>query len=65
MTDKTDELRATERVDQSGRLHVPVAKSMDRTPKREGWEPFFVNIQLNRPTQKVVIYGRTEPTQAS
>lgn len=55
-----DKRRAAEYVDSRGHLHVPVARSTDPTPARPGWTPYFVNIHLNRPTQKVVTYRRTE-----
>lgn len=37
-------------------LRVPVARSIDKAPHREGWEPFFVNIDLKRDPQKIVSY---------
>ncbi len=54
-----DQRRATEFIDSRDHLHVPVANSLDPAPKREGWKPYFVNIVLTRPTQKVILYQRT------
>lgn len=50
--------RSKEHIDKSGRLRVPLAKSTDKAPFRKGWEPFFVNINLDHPVQKVVSYRR-------
>jgi hypothetical protein len=44
------------RVDEQGRLLVPKRYSTDPTPKREGWEPYWVNTNLERDPQTVVIY---------
>jgi hypothetical protein len=41
-------------------LRVPVERSIDKAPAREGWEPFFVNVNLDHPVQKVVSYKRKE-----
>ena len=45
-------------------LRVPHMSSHDKAQKREGWEPFFVNINLNAATnggvEKVVSYKRAE-----
>lgn len=55
--------RADERIDISGHLCVPVASSWDKAPEREGWEAFWVNVNLDPATndgiQKVVKYRRT------
>jgi hypothetical protein len=37
-----------------------VANSFDRAPEREGWEPFWVNINLERDPVKVFAYRRAE-----
>ena len=39
--------RSEEYIDISGHLRVPVASWWDHHPEREGWECFFVNIDLN------------------
>ncbi len=54
--------RAMEFVDSRNHLHVPVVKSYDPAPKREGWKPRFVYINLLHPIQKVVLYERVNPT---
>lgn len=59
--------RSEEYIDISGHLRVPVARAWypwdeARAPKREGWEPFFVAIDLSDPIQKVVSYRRTGVT---
>lgn len=52
-----EERRCTEHIDISGHLNVPLADSFEKAPEREGWKPFFVNIDLSHPTvQKVVKY---------
>jgi hypothetical protein len=52
-------LRHVEHIDVSGHLNVPLKSSLDRTPKRDGWEPFFVSVILSdEHTQKVVIYRK-------
>jgi hypothetical protein len=57
-------LRHIEHITIRGDLSVPVARSIDRTPKREGWKPRWVNINLNdERTQKQVLYSRTEEEQ--
>lgn len=57
-------LRSEEYIDIGGHLRVPVASSWNQAPEREGWEPFFVNINLNKDDnhgiEKVVIYRRKE-----
>lgn len=53
-----DERWTNEHIDVCGHLHVPVANSFDPAPTREGWVPFFVNIQLDRTPQKHHIYRR-------
>jgi hypothetical protein len=50
--------RSEEYIDISGHLRVPCASSMERAPAREGWEAFFVNVNLADPIQKVCIYKR-------
>jgi hypothetical protein len=52
--------RSEEHISSFGVLRVPVKRSYDPTPKREGWEPFFVNINLDDPIQKVVSYKRVQ-----
>ncbi len=52
-----------EHIDASGRLQVPVEKSIDPTPVREGWVPYFVAVSLDRSPQKWITYRR--PRQAS
>lgn len=39
-------------------LRVPVERSTDPTPAREGWKPFWVNVNLDRTPQKLVYYKR-------
>lgn len=45
-----------------GVLRVPVVSSHDKAPEREGWTPFFVNVDLNTErnegVEKVVSYKR-------
>lgn len=50
--------RSEEYIDISGHLRVPCASSMERAPAREGWEPFFVSVNLADPTPKVISYRR-------
>lgn len=47
-----------EHIDVIGQLQVPCHSSRDRAPRREGWEPCFVSINLNARPQKWVIYRR-------
>jgi hypothetical protein len=56
----TPDLIKTEHIDILGHLRVPVADSFDRAPEREGWEPFWVNINLERDPVKVFAYRRAE-----
>jgi hypothetical protein len=51
--------RDEEYININGHLRVPVATSVAPAPERAGWEPFFVNINLADPVQKVVSYRRT------
>lgn len=53
--------RDEEYIDIQGHLCVPVANWLDKGPVREGWIPFWVNVNLNDPIQKVVSYKRKEP----
>lgn len=39
-------------------LRVPVANRLDPTPQREGWTPFWVNVNLDRDPQKLVYYRK-------
>jgi hypothetical protein len=48
--------RDEEYIDLNGHLRVPVAKDSDRAPDREGWEAWWVNVNLDDPIQKVVTY---------
>jgi len=54
--------RSEEHIDITGRLRVPVASWWDDPPKREGWEPYFVNVNLDPETNdgmaKVYSYRR-------
>jgi hypothetical protein len=51
----------TEHIDIFGHLRVPVMRSTDPSPEREGWEPFFVTVNLAAtPNHKVVSYRRVE-----
>lgn len=52
--------RTAEHIDERGRLSVPVERAMDVTPRREGWEPYWVNVNLGASPQKVVKYRRAE-----
>lgn len=52
----SDELRFTEHIDRHGRLVVPVERWLEPTPAREGWTPWWVNVNLAHPIQKVVTY---------
>ena len=52
--------RSEEHIDIRGNLCVPVARSIDPAPKREGWTPYWVNIDLSDPIQKVVKYHRKD-----
>jgi hypothetical protein len=47
-----------EHIDVCGKLKVPVASSLDRAPMREGWEPYWVTINLKERPQKWVTYRR-------
>lgn len=54
--------RREEHIDYKGDLKVPVARSIDPAPTREGWKPRWVNIDLdserNQGVAKVVTYER-------
>lgn len=50
--------RNREYIDTSDHLHVPLPSWWDDSPARDGWTPFFVNINMDHPIQKVVIYER-------
>lgn len=52
--------RDEEYIDIQGHLKVPVASVRDKAPEREGWKPWWVNINLRDPIQKVVIYRRVK-----
>ena len=43
-----------------GHLEVPVESSWESTPKREGWEPCWVAVNLSNRPQKWISYKRTE-----
>ena len=47
-----------EHIDVCGQLKVPCISSWEREPKREGWEPFFVAVNLNAMPQKWITYRR-------
>lgn len=47
-----------EHIDVFGHLRVPVDSSLDRAPKREGWEPYFVSINIKARPQKWFTYRR-------
>ena len=47
-----------EHIDVYGQLKVPLDSSWDSAPRREGWEPKFVAINLNAKPQKWVTYRR-------
>jgi len=47
-----------EHINVNGDLEVPVARSIDAAPKREGWEPRWVAVNLNATPQKWVTYRR-------
>lgn len=49
-----------EHIDVIGQLQVPCFSSWDRAPSREGWEPFFVAVNLDRRPQKWVTYRRVK-----
>jgi hypothetical protein len=49
-----------EHVNTHGQLVVPVANSLDPSPKRPGWRPWWVNINLKRDPQKLVYYKPEE-----
>jgi hypothetical protein len=47
-----------EHIDVYGHLTVPVDSSWDRAPGREGWEPYWVTVNLDNRPQKWVTYRR-------
>jgi hypothetical protein len=47
-----------EHLDSENRLVVPVRYRFDSTPKRDGWKPFWVNVNLNRIPVRYVTYKR-------
>lgn len=51
--------RGVEHIANSGHLKVPVMRWLDSPPAREGWEPFFVNVNLADPVVKVYTYRRS------
>ena len=55
-----DECWNTEHIDIQGHLSVPVESAIERSPKREGWKPFFVTTHLDRRPQKNVKYKRVD-----
>jgi hypothetical protein len=55
-----EERQSVEHIDIRGQLKVPVASAMDNAPKRPGWEPFWVTVNLDRDPQKMVTYRRIE-----
>jgi hypothetical protein len=54
--------RSEEFIDIRGHLNVPCTSSLDPAPTRDGWAPFWVNVNLNDPIRKVVFYKRKENT---
>lgn len=57
--------RHTEHVDISGHLCVPVSNALDRPPHRDGWEAFWVNVNLaDKIAPKVFKYRRIEQDAA-
>jgi len=61
--------RSEEYIDIRGHLRVPVPSWFDRAPQREGWSPFWVNIDLrpdhNEGAVKVYSYRRIERKSAA
>jgi hypothetical protein len=59
--------RDEEHIDINGNLRVPCVKDGDRAPEREGWEAWWVNVNLNPDTnggiEKVVSYRPVNPTK--
>lgn len=53
--------RYSERIDHRGQLQVPVFDWWERPPEREGWKPYFVNVNLNRVPVKVYTYREKQP----
>lgn len=53
-----DERWENEHIAINGHLHVPVMRWIDPAPRREGWEPFFVTVNLSRTPPKQYIYRR-------
>jgi hypothetical protein len=54
-----------EHLDVIGNLCVPVDSSIEVAPKREGWEPFWVNVNLSRKPQKWILYRKLPAPVAS
>ena len=52
--------RSEEYIDILGHLQVPVASWWDSAPKREGWIPYWVNINLSREPVKIYSYKRED-----
>lgn len=55
-----EERWTTEHINVMGHLSVPVERSTDPSPVREGWEPIWVTIDLSKSPQKNVKYKRIE-----
>ena len=47
-----------EHINVDGRLEVPVWNYLDPTPIREGWEPYWVNVNLDRKPVRWITYRR-------
>lgn len=58
--------RSEEHIAITGHLKVPVENWLDRAPEREGWEAFFVNVDLNpeRNDGAVKVYSYRRVTEA-
>jgi hypothetical protein len=50
--------RDEEHIDSRGHLRVPLERAISLSPTRAGWKPFWVNVNLDDPIQKVVVYRK-------
>lgn len=60
-----EERWTTEHIDISGNLSVPVEDASTKTPARDGWEPFFVAVNLAHPTVAKNVKYRRVATDAT
>lgn len=45
-----------EHIDNNGNLKVPVNNRFTQAPNRDGWKPFWVNVNMDRDPIKIFTY---------